>query len=827
MAKRIAGLAFIVCTIVGFEAVAEDGWDTSVVGNESLTSGRSLSESGTAGSSTDLGPDGQSENTISAETGDFAASKSRPINRLLEEVIVTAQKRKESPQDVPISLQAFSAENLEARGVLDNFGLPKITPGLTITQQVGYTTTYIRGIGSDAFLLADPSVVNYIDGIYQPFALSLVQDFGAVERIEVLKGPQGTLFGRNALGGAINVITKDSSTESVEVSLQAVIGSFQQSNNRLHVNLPIANWLAVSLSGVFSTQEAHHDGRLDVRPDNTDGRDLPKEKSQAGRFKLRLLPAEWLDINLAYYRLDIEGTGTVFAVNTEPSLISELAGVRPMDPYNGENNEAVYSEAINENFYGKVDINAPWLDIKVLASEQRIVSRQLFDYDGARQPLVTFALDPGVADVRTTELQLLSNEGSWGSDWLEWILGAYYFDATQGLSGFLQAATTDLDRGLLLGARLPEVVPATLEALLGDSLLPTGTVDAVGLVGTESLAIFSQVKLDVTSWLSLTGGLRWQNEERVLIESSSGLRTLGGQVVPLQNFSGRDNPDFRDTTRSLDPKLVLEMRPNWQILGPDAMLYASWQTATKSSTFNAVNITDDPEYVRAEELTAWELGMKAQLFDGMASLNLAAFQYNIEDQQVQFISVLEGGIATFENAAEAQIQGLEIETTAQLFPSLWSGLVLNMAYAFLDSEYVSFPDGSGFDEDTGLLTQNNDFTGNQVVRTPELSGTIGLTQAFDLPSLAGTIEVGASYYYNSGFYYLAQNTPNVQENAYELVDARLTYIHNLWNLRVSVFGNNLLGEKYNYSRLATDFGTSDAVAPLRSIGLRLNWDYSF
>ena len=183
------------------------------------------------------------------------------VSRLLEEVVVTAQKRQENVQDVPISMQAFSGEKLDALGITDQVDLQRITPGLNVTEQVSYTITFLRGIGTDATIAADPSVATYIDGIYYPFASNLAQNFGAVERIEVLKGPQGTLFGRNATGGAIAIHTKNPEFDGFSGEALAEVGSFGSSQGRLHVNVPIVDDVALSATAIYSTTDGYYEGR--------------------------------------------------------------------------------------------------------------------------------------------------------------------------------------------------------------------------------------------------------------------------------------------------------------------------------------------------------------------------------------------------------------------------------------------------------------------------------------------------------------------------------------------------------------------------------------
>lgn len=739
----------------------------------------------------------------------------------IEEIVVTAQKREQSLSDVPISVQAFSADQLNAKGVLDIGDLPKLSPGVTVTTQVSYVSTYIRGVGSDAFLLADPSVAYYVDGIYYPFASGAVQDFGAVKRVEVLKGPQGTLFGRNAIGGAINVVTKSPDFETSGVSVQAITGRYDRPKARVYGNVPLSDTLALSGSVFRNSTINHIDGRDDLRPGNPEGDRLPRERQQGAQGKLRWSPMDAINLQFNAARIRGSGTGTQYAPNVEPSLLARLAGVEPQDATAGAVNEVVSYDRQNTTYSAEMTLDLGPLDTKVLASDQFIENFGNYDFDGSPEPLADFDVQPTFADVQTGEIQFLSNARSWGADWLDLIGGVYYFRSKQGFNpAFLTVLTTDLDAGTVFGIQLPGAVADLVRNAAAPSPLPSGRFQFVGVVETDSIAYFGQATADITSWFAMTLGARFQDEERILVESSSGLRNADGSTTQFQSFSGKDNPEFRDTTRSLDPKVSLDFRPPWSWLGQSPLLYLSWQTATKSSTFNAVNITDDPEFVRPEEIEAFELGIKTAFLGGRVRLNAAFFDYQITDLQVQFISLLEGGAVTFENAASAEIQGFDFDVVAKVAPRWIDGLSVTLGGAYLDAVYASYPDGSGFDPQTGLLTRNNDFSGNRVVRTPEFSGNAGLTKVFQTRS--GQIELGVDYYYNSGFFYLAQNTPNVEEDAYGTLGATISYMNARSGLRLSLYGRNLLDESYNLSRFPTDFGVNDARAPGVVAGIRLN-----
>ena len=255
----------------------------------------------------------------------------------------------------------------------------------------------------------------------------------------------------------------------------------------------------------------------------------------------------------------------------------------------------------------------------------------------------------------------------------------------------------------------------------------------------------------------------------------------------------------------------------------EPLLYLSWQQAIKGSSYNVVNITDSPDYVKPEEMEAYEAGIKTRLFDGLVTFNFAVFDYDIKNPQVQFVSFLKGGVVSFENAGRAKVQGAEFDVVAQLLPSLTDGLVLTASAVTLDPKYTSYERGSGYDEATGLLRTNLDFSGNQIVRSPKFSGTVGLSQT--IQTGIGPFELGADYFHTSKIYFLAQNSDFSKQGAYGVIGARISYLYEPWNIRLTVFGKNIGNERYVNSLVLTDFGRNEARAPLSIYGVRLNWDF--
>jgi iron complex outermembrane recepter protein len=235
---------------------------------------------------------------VSAEsTGDDGYQVSSSSNRLLEEVVVTARKRTESAQDVPISITAFSSDKLDAIGIETAQQLDKITPGLVFGSTIGFTTVSLRGVGSDAYLpSADPSVPIYVDDINSLPSQGSVDALVNVERVEVLKGPQGTLFGRNALGGAIRIVTPEPNDEvfggqvKFDVGRYEEMGSDSQSGS-LFLNIPLADGLAATVSALYRDEEPFYKNEL--------GAAVESNMLKAGRVKLKWYVTDTLDITLS------------------------------------------------------------------------------------------------------------------------------------------------------------------------------------------------------------------------------------------------------------------------------------------------------------------------------------------------------------------------------------------------------------------------------------------------------------------------------------------------------------------------------------------------
>jgi iron complex outermembrane recepter protein len=751
----------------------------------------------------------------------------KKYSRALEEVVVTAQKREENANDVPISIQAFSPEKLEAFGVENTTDLMKITPGLDMGTQAGdFTSVFMRGIGSEAWLTSDPSVATYVDGVYYPFSPSVAQNLKGVERVEILKGPQGTLFGRNAVGGAINVILKKPNFEETWTEL-SVMGSRAKDRDifdiSMFVNVPLTDTVAMNFAGTFN-----QDDKVYTDDSTIAGHSIPTTKLFSGRAMFYWEPTDSFNTRLTLQGAKRDGTSTL-AANINPTPLGELSGI---DGEEGRNYEVhpdlpIYGHLQSFVVSSQSELYLPFMDVKFLASHQQHSNPYNYDYDGTEFPGASFIVHKHEALIEEAELQLLSNDGTIWSEWLTLTGGAFYFANEQGfdpvevtVGGFNPASPG------AAGLPIPEVLASALTGILNAAGIttPVYALSNVGTVETKSWSIFLQATANITEWMSLTLGGRYQNEFRGVLESYTDLRLTNGITIPAFHWTQardeNDNPHpLDDTTKGFKPKVAIDFTP-WD---DGTLIYASYQEAVKAHSYNAFAFYLNPAYVEPEETTAYEVGIKTRFFNDTMQFNAAFFRYELENLQTQSISLTNGGALSLDTAGTAESEGFDFDIIAEIFPSKFPNLVATLNGCFIDAVYTDYRDGAGHDPQTGVFTQNNDFTGNKVTRSPEFSGSASLSNTWLIPG--GPLEATVSYYYNDGFFYAATNDPRFSQPKYDLWGAHISYLLESQNLRVTLSGQNLADEFYTAGMLKLDWGAMASLGPRRTIGLKVDYEF--
>jgi iron complex outermembrane receptor protein len=741
-------------------------------------------------------------------------------SRMLEEVVVTAQKREERMTDVPISIAAFSEATLEMRGVTNAGDLEAITPSMVYDNLVGYSLIYMRGVGTEVFTPnSEPSVATYVDGVYFPFAHGLAQEFVPIERIEVLKGPQGTLFGRNASAGAINVISKQISDEWT-TSLDAGVGSFNRKNAKAYVSGPIIDGIAFSLSGLYSFDEPYYD----LAPTS------PREKlddnvSKGINGRLKLDISEELSVTVNAYQTGFEGTWTVPNSQTKPTTLGTANGSTQVRPGKRETNFNGPSsiEADTIVYATTIDYHHEKFDSKIIVSYQDVETDTRWDYDNGPSADVFFYPTNQFLKSKAAELQILSNDNTPFAEYLNWIAGAYYYASEGGFDPILIGYGSFDSAGQLNDSLSP--LFSTLSSSTGlispDAIAP---ITMRGVIDTESYAGFTQATGKLFDLANLTIGVRYQAEYRKLLKSSIGIATNtpeDPQETTLIDYIA-DNGDYAIKNTDISPRIALDVD-----IFDDTLLYASFSQAFKSGTINVVAISEEPSTVDPEKTSSFEIGVKGTALDGTLKYSAAIFRNEIEDLQVLTVSLASGGLVSLVNAAEAAIDGAEFDVTWQMLPNALPGFVLTASGGYMNSQYESFPDGTGFDETTGIgfgptaASPARDFSGNETVRTPEYSGALGLSYTMQVPG--GDLEVGASGYYNSGYYFDAQN--DAEQPEYYTVDARISYFHPSSGVRVTAIGKNLNDRLYFTNIFPNDFGHAATFAPPTTYALLFSYDY--
>lgn len=690
-----------------------------------------------------------------------SAARAGDESETLETVVVTAQKRKEDMQNVPIAITALSQRALQFTGITDTSDLKVAVPGLNFTQDQFYAVPSIRGIGSGGGGAGiENSVATYIDGVYianMPGALLKLND---VEQVAVLKGPQGTLFGRNATGGVIQVTTR-SPEQQFTGDAELTGGNLGTYGGDAFVTGGLTKDLSASASLYFNDQSQGFGKNLFNGEDVYDGR------SFAGRTKLLWTPGDETSVTLA---LDYSNT------------VSAAPG---------------FSQAGNSlNSFGEAHAGGPWdvnLDFQPYSRTRDDGASLTVQHDfGLRARLTSISAyrsseatahldtDDSPQDVVRTQGnqkdKQLSEEvrlQSLGDGKLKWVLGVYYFNAASGWHPVL-------------------LQPAG----------PTGPmVTLLANETTKSLAGFAQETYEVLPRTNVTAGVRYTVDRRELDNSEQ--LEFGSATSPLGTGWGEKKFD-RVTWRG-----VLDHR-----FSRGVMAYFSYNTGFKGGFFNTTEIP--AVVIKPEYLTAYEAGIKADLLDDRVRLNLSGFYYNYVNIQVFYVV---GGIANLANGSGAYSHGVD----ADLAWKVAQGLTFTGGIGWLGGRYGSFlgtldsiPKPAG----GNLVSFNGDATGHMLQLAPNYTVNLGFTYRVPeslFPRNIGGISVAMYGYHNSGWFADPQN--RLRQTAYNLVDATVVWTAPTapWDIRL--WGKNLANTFYDAGLTAEDVGDTYQPAPGRTYGL--------
>jgi iron complex outermembrane receptor protein len=747
---------------------------------------------------------------VGSFNGAFAAAAASASTESfgLEEITVTARKREENLQTAPLSITAFSSKGLEDRGVTNISEIAQFTPNLTFrnTSAIAATSSassiYIRGIGQQDWALpTDPGVGVYLDGVYVARSIGGVLDMLDVQRVEVLKGPQGTLFGRNTIGGAINFVSKKPDFNKMAGSAEVIIGRFNRTDVRFSFNVPFSDTFAANFAGSRKYAEGY------VKNLNPGGPDLGGTGVWTGRAAFRWKAAENFEVNFSVdgtHEREGPAANVLMAVDENAIFVQIANGLFPINHFGQVPDAICLNQSNPARLTDKTCYNSQWiagpfttysthqspnpftnsqipghpvspdtgidsfgtaldlnwdvndgLTIKSISSYRRVSG--FWSRDGDHSPLVVLQTSNYFTQHQISEE--LQFQGKAVDNKLKWIVGGYYFQ----------------EKGHHI-----DIVE-----------LPGAVFNSGGYVNNDNKAIFGQATYDFTQVFSATVGGRYTDEKKRFhpkstVGQDSGLGIPAGTLV-LPDEEGELH------TKKATPYINLAAH-----VTPDAMVYGTFSQGFKSGTFTQRVFPPRPDVpsARPEKVSSFEVGFKTTWDDNRIRLNGALFWTDYKDMQVNVSEAspdnpLAIGIIT-RNAAKARIKGGELELNAMPVRNL----SIDAGLGYIDAKYTSLDPSAVA---AGLTL------GSLLVNTPKWTVTAGVAYTIELPA-QWQITPRVDYIYTDTIANDANNTPMLVQGPTSVFNAslRLNDPSALWTITAMV--KNLTDKTYLIS------GNADAAS---------------
>lgn len=687
----------------------------------------------------------------------------------LDAIVVTAQRREEKSQSVPITVSAFNGAALQAAGIITTRDITFITPGFQVGQQLGSQILNIRGVGSQSGSAGDEASVSmYIDGFYITDARATIFDLNNVERVEVLKGPQGTLFGRNSVGGLMQIVTK---TPSFEPHLEASVGygNYDTAEAKLYATAG-AGKVAADVAISYRNQNDGFGRNL------VTGKDTLKTQSFAARTKWLFDLSDDFKQTLAFDYSNFQSS-----MGVARKLTPTGYGVRGYQMPAGSGFYDIASNFEPDGSYkqwgisSRTEWNLPKFDIINLAQYRSGHGLEKIDQDST--PITAAHFNQyTMAKYYTEELQVVSNADSR----FKWMLGAFYFHYHSGY----------------------------------DPIQFVGNSNTFGIVDTESLAGYGQATVDVGWNTNLTAGLRFTHDRRAFTGRTVSLATGAVIATVAPTVETPSSSDRLTWKFAIDHHFT-----------DDAMVYASYSRGFKSGIYQATNLANP--LVEPETLDAYEVGLKSDWLDGKLRINGSLFHYIWKN--IQLTQVIQGGAFQL-NAAAGRINGAEIEIQARPVRGLnlrGNASLIDSKYTnFPNGPCWRGPNPAGGDIKEPLppagrasgVAGSCDLSGNQLLRTPKATFTVGFD--YSVNTNIGKFELSSTYYFNGGFYWEAEN--RLKQKSYGLLSSQLGWSpDDRW--RVRLWGKNLLGKRYSsFSTSSGALGDFYSPGEPRTYGLAVD-----
>ncbi|WP_390615015.1 TonB-dependent receptor domain-containing protein [Maricurvus nonylphenolicus] len=710
--------------------------------------------------SSDVGVEG--DNSVHALLSDDS--------NIIEEITVTSEKRETLLQSTPIAITAVTPDVVEITQVEDIRDLQMLAPSITFNNAPAGTQVYIRGVGQDDVNVGqNPGVAIYVDGVYHGHGFTNTAAFQDADRFEVLRGPQGTLYGRNSTGGNIN-ITRKKPTFEATAKLTGSIGNYGAKQCSISGSTGIVDDV-LAVRGFYL-----YKGRDGYAKNLVNGDDVDAEDLNSTAVSLLYTPSDDLEVIL---RGDYQKSDTH---NRPRTWLEDVPGVLPPGVpgplasgarSGGRKTRDVYGDITTTQLLelwgvsGSLSWNYNDLVLSSVVSYRNSRRDSLSDSDGTDLPLLTIDLEES-AEEYSVEVNLVGNALD---ERLDWIVGVNYYSDD---------------------ASLYAVAPVVSDAF--------GSLTALRQYSDEleSMGLFAQANYHLTDRLRVTAGARYSKDERDAV--LTGINTIGNARVSLCENSG-----ISETWETPTFKLGFDYD-----LTEDAMLYGAVSSGFKAGGINATVCNDTYD---EEAILAYELGFKSAYLDHRMTLNGAFYFYDYTDMQIR---TWFAGQANFDNAGESRIYGAEFEFVAK--PS--KGFQVAAGLSIQNAEFTDAMIG----DNLILGDPDVDVSGNALLRAPDLKAQLVLQQSFELKS-GGSIHARYDVLYTSEYYGDAFERDITRIDSNTLQDFRLTWRDGLVNgWMVQLYVKNLTDEEYLEWILPSDIGgVIGMYAPPRTLGLRVSY----
>lgn len=702
-----------------------------------------------------------------------------------DDIVVTAQRRSERAEDVPIAITAVSSDRLEESSVTDTLDLAKVVPGLSLSHDGGTPIVFMRGIGTDITSAGiEPSVATYIDGAYMPSGETIFVDFSNIAQVEVLRGPQGTLFGRNATGGAM-LLTTRGPTDEFTASLQATAGNFGLQRVSGFVAGPLSQSVRGSLAGVVH----HRDGNYTEIVSGQERNDQDYYSLNA-RLAIDLSPTAEAEFYAGYYSED-DTYGTALTELSGNSIGAALGYTVATQPFQTATD---ITDTTNQR-----EVTSLGARLQIDLGDIRFRSRTAFvdyerrrdvDFDLSTARLVGFR--PTYTGEFVTQEFLLSpvNAGQ-----LEWVAGLYFLDGWDGFKPPLPVQTS-LDLAPVDG--FPETPITQYLSAVSD---------------VTAYSAFADATYHLSSEWSVALGLRYSHEEKTVHDRA---------VFAEDIFGAPFGPSFTFPDDSTDWDSI-----NWRALvsydnGP-LLLYAKAETGFIAGAYNTANPVS-PGPVDPEEVTAYEAGFKSRMFNRQLSLEGAVFFNDYENLHVQIVDAATGA-SILDQAEGAESYGVDLQLRA--LPTDRLEIVAGVSY--LHAEYTDYQSGGvllpnppfpGNYAASVVLGMPLDMSGNARPRSPEW--TASLAANYTIPLSHGELVASGDVFYTSEIFFDPANIASQDE--YALFNARLAY-NSSSGFSIALWGKNLTDETYLSSALVGSTAIGGFWGDQQTYGVTIGMDF--